>query len=145
MKERRTKYSNSLITGESAGATYRKSKIGGQVNFERLKKAYRKPYDEACLQLSCIMGDLTRLSEKYNKLLKDVNDYKHLLDILEKTNAENYGDFVDEEMYGKFPEPEKFSIDLLTNDILLTYIERLYGIQKALMVKDILESSKCLD
>lgn len=140
--EKRTKYTNSLITDECAGEIYRKEKIGEMVNFDSLRKCYKKPYEDDCAKLGAIMAQICVLTEEYNRLQKNLVRQKKLVDILEQTNAENYGDFVDEEKYMTLPDVEDFNPSIITKNMVIVYIEKVYGLNKALLIDSILEDKK---
>ena len=89
-------------------------------------------------QLGLILAELTEIQKSVNKQIDHITYQKFIIDVISKLGNENYIGIIAEEQFGKYEVPEFFTENLLTDEVLLGYIQGKYGEQTAIQVAQIL-------
>lgn len=89
-------------------------------------------------QLGCLLAELSIINESINKQLKHISYQKFIIDVINKLGNEDYIGIIAEEQYGKYDVPETITKDLLTDEMIVSFVGARYGIEKATAVAQIL-------
>ena len=148
--EYRTPISNTLIPVDSELNKYFKSgkraksynKIHKQCNdtnwIETETKTRNEIKREHEQQLGYILAELSILNESINKQLKHISYQKFIIDVINKLGNEDYIGIIAEEQYGKYDVPEHFTENLLTDEMIVSFVGNKYGLEKATQISEIL-------
>jgi len=148
--EYRTPISNTLIPTDSELNKYFKSgkraksynKLHELCNerkwIESETKTRNEIKEEHEAQLGFLLAKLEDINTQINKQLKHISYQKFIIDVINKLGNEDYIGIIAEEQYGKYDVPEHFSENLLTDEMIVSFVGHKYGLEKAAQISEIL-------
>jgi hypothetical protein len=146
----RTPYSKALIPVDSDDNELCKKEkreewnnIHAQYNnsnwLQKEKELRRNIIKESSMLLGCLYAKTGHIAEEIERELKTIAYEEFIINVIENLTPGDYIGLMLEERHGKYEVPEKLTQNILSTEMIKSFIAEKYGINKAIQVIRILE------